>query len=147
MSKTKGLANMYIYRNLHADCYSIRYKDYVIAHARELVLYNVTFKVSEKGRQRVLHEKRKNVHAYALTTFVDSAYGLDFTGNYNLGEGILDDVELLQDKLDPLSNQAWYNPYKVETFVDGTTFEPITKARQVHLHDSGIVTYTPFPSK
>lgn len=142
----KGLANMYIYRNLHNDCYSIRYKDYVIAHAKELVLYNVTFKVSEKGRQRVLHERRKNVHAYALATFIDSALGLEFTGNYTSDRAILDDVELLQDNLAPLSNQAWYNPYKVETFVDGVTFEPITKARQVHMHDSGIVTYKPFNS-
>jgi hypothetical protein len=37
----------------------------VIAHADEVTLEECSFVVSEKGRARVLKEKRKNVHAFA----------------------------------------------------------------------------------
>ena len=36
----------------------------IIGHASKLALANCQFLVSEKGRQRVIREKRKNVHAF-----------------------------------------------------------------------------------
>lgn len=59
---------VFVYFNLHKKCWSIRamegnQKGRVIAHAQAVELANCTFKVSEAGRQRVLREKRKNVHA------------------------------------------------------------------------------------
>ena len=49
----------------------------VIAHMNLVALENVEFKVSEAGRQRVLREKRKNVHAgvigYICETTLDSS--------------------------------------------------------------------------
>lgn len=35
----------------------------VIAHAERVVLKNAEFKVSQKGRERVLREGQKNIHA------------------------------------------------------------------------------------
>jgi hypothetical protein len=59
-----------VYWNLHRKMYSIQarygYDWYVVAHAEELMLKNVTFKVSEAGRQRVLRTGVKNVHAYVV---------------------------------------------------------------------------------
>jgi len=52
-----------IYRNLRKNCFSIRYKGKVIAHETDIIASQVSFKVSEAGRQRVLRTKQKNVHA------------------------------------------------------------------------------------
>lgn len=74
-----------VYRNLHRDCFSIQQRAYhlegcggvnrkgqwyVVAHVTELTLADVTFEVSETGRQRVIQEQRKNVHAYVHGTVV-----------------------------------------------------------------------------
>ena len=54
---------VYVYWNLHKDLFSVRQRRIVQAHATRVQLQDVLFKVSEAGRQRVLREKRKNVHA------------------------------------------------------------------------------------
>lgn len=61
-----------VYFNLHKHCFSVvsleKGDSYgkVVAHVSEIMLSEVKFKVSEAGRQRVLREKRKNVHAYCV---------------------------------------------------------------------------------
>lgn len=52
-----------IYWNSHRKVWSIRQKGLIVGHATSLVLENVIFRVSETGRQRVIREKRKSVHA------------------------------------------------------------------------------------
>lgn len=59
-----------VYRNLHADAYSVQTHERgrgwrVALHASRVAVSSVSFKVNEAGRQRVLKERRKNVHAYA----------------------------------------------------------------------------------
>ena len=63
------LANFYgkrvrVYWNLRKKCFSVLYKRKVVAHALDMKLCNVLTLVSQKGRERVIKEKRKNVHAY-----------------------------------------------------------------------------------
>ena len=60
-----------IYRNLHRTTaegqavYSVRNdKGIVEDHVTEITLIGPVFRVSEKGRERVRQEGRKNVHAY-----------------------------------------------------------------------------------
>ena len=57
-----------IYRNLHKKgvVYSVRSvkTKRVVTYLSEFVMSNAVFKVSQSGRERVLKEKRKNVHAY-----------------------------------------------------------------------------------
>lgn len=58
----------FIYRNLrYRDTHTYSVKDTksgkVVAHVENLILYRVQFKVSEVGRQRVLRERKKYVHA------------------------------------------------------------------------------------
>ena len=53
----------FVYRNLNKNCWSIRINGLVAIHAEHVILKEAQFKVSEAGRQRVLKEKRKNVHA------------------------------------------------------------------------------------
>jgi len=66
MKSQTSRAKYYIYRNLHTNTFSVRYKGLVIAHPYSFIAENVTFKVNEKGRQRVVKERRKNVHAFIV---------------------------------------------------------------------------------
>lgn len=98
-----------IYYNLHKKCLSVQTKVgsswRVTDHVSIIYLKNVKFKVSEKGRQRVIHEKRKNVHA-----FIE-------------GELYLCGYKKLQ-----IISQITYNPYEYETFVNIKTKKPVYSA-------------------
>lgn len=100
-----------VYRNLHRKCWSVRHRGIVRLHCETVTLGNVTFRVSEAGRQRVLRERRKNVHAVVRGTLV-SRQG-------SVGEGSLEVV---------------YNPYKGGTFRYALTDTPVHGARVVCLH-------------
>lgn len=60
-----------VYKNLHNGLWSIKdaKSGLVLGYASEITLHNCSFEVSEKGRQRVLRDKRKNVHAYAVGAY------------------------------------------------------------------------------
>ena len=108
-----------VYYNLHKKCYSIvslEKKNYgrVIKHSNCVPLFDAQFKVSEKGRQRVLHEKQKNVHAYVVGTWL---------GHLN------DEITISGTPI----KSATYNPYKYSSFVDATSKKPLAKAKQVLL--------------
>lgn len=54
-----------IYRNLNKQgvWYSIKQGGMVVAHSQHISVRDVCFNVNENGRQRVIKERRKNVHA------------------------------------------------------------------------------------
>lgn len=99
------LAKYKVYYNLHKKCLSLMFRGRVIRHAVEFALKNVEFRVSELGRQRVLRNKRKNVHAFVC--------------------GELDDGW----PVDQLEQQIIYNPYKYRSFVRADTKRPIYRAK------------------
>ena len=101
---------VFIYFNLHKRCYSVKalsgpQKGRVVAHASSVVLLDASFKVSEAGRQRVLREKRKNVHAGVCGTWHSAHIG-------PCAEGV----------------KVIYNPYKYTSFVEKGTEQPIYNA-------------------
>jgi hypothetical protein len=69
----------------------------VIKHVGRIDLQDVSFKVSELGRQRVLREKRKNVHAFI------EGEEISFCGYAN-------------------TTKVTYNPYKYEKFTTGEKY-------------------------
>ena len=100
-----------VYFNLHRKQLSVQSKTdkgwRVWLHANKITLEDVEFKVSEAGRQRVLREKKKNVHAFV-------------EGNLVLG-GI--------DKIEP---RVWvsYNPYReIGKFYEVSTQKTVDKAK------------------
>jgi hypothetical protein len=99
-----------VYRNLRKKCYSVQWQGKVIAHVDSIRLKNVRFQVSEAGRQRVLKQKRKNVHAFII-------------GNVSMEPAL--------DKGDRIK----YNPYVAPTFM--MNGEAIHKANEVCLTPSG----------
>lgn len=110
---------VFVYYNLHKKVFSVKAlegekKGLVIAHVKTISLENVEFKVSEAGRQRVIREQRKNVHAGAKGDWVVGASGPH-------------DLTALN-----------YNPYRYSSFVVKATEEPVYKASYAYLYDRAI---------
>ena len=118
-----------VYYNLHKKCYSIvslEKENYgrVIKHDNCVPLFDAQFKVSEKGRQRVLREQKKNVHAYVVGNWSIDCYN---------GSEILCSELQTKDRNIKSIKVATYNPYKYSSFVDATSKKPLAKASQVLL--------------
>lgn len=112
-----------VYWNFNRKLFSIRMKSgpthYVVAHASAVLLEDANFHVSERGRQRVLRDKRKNVHATVTGKLLGMVgkstirgKSLDFNSLQYLFEN-LDQMMLVQND----GVAVFYNPYHHETFV------------------------------
>ena len=104
---------VFVYFNLHKKCFSIKalegdQKGRVVAHSNTVLLEGCKFKVSEAGRQRVLREKRKNVHAGVTGVWING-----------------DRVESHYEFLSMVGRQVTYNPYKYSSFVIKVPEQPI----------------------
>ena len=100
-----------VYFNLHKKVWSvqgyIKGRGWIVLfHCPELWLENVTFKVSEAGRQRVIRSRRKNVHAF-------------IRGIWN------DDNPAVSDLL---YGGVTYNQYQNDTFVTRDSGTAVRKA-------------------
>lgn len=91
---------VHVYKNLHKGCFSVRQGGIVKCHAKSVYLENAKFVVSEKGRQRVIKEQRKNVHAYVKGTVADPK---------EINRKI---------RLDFHWTKCYYDPYRDEKFTD-----------------------------
>jgi hypothetical protein len=88
------------HRNLHHSNWSVvalsgEHKGKVVAHADEVSVWGARFVVHEAGRQRVIREGRKNVHAYIEGTL----------SNYIPHQGLV-----------RLREEVMYNPYRLSKF-------------------------------
>lgn len=103
---------IFAYWNSHQCLYSLRDTKTrrVFARSSSLCLYNVEFKVSESGRQRVLRTKQKNVHA-----------------------GIQGEHFNVPVDLPPMWVEVKYNPYAGPNFIRCDNGEPVLRATIAHL--------------
>ena len=62
---------VYVYFNLHKKIWSVRQAGKVIDHTKQIMLKDCKYLVGQAGRERVLQEKRKNVHAGVSGYVVD----------------------------------------------------------------------------
>ena len=94
-------------------------KGKVIAHARTIILSGCKFKVSKAGQAKVRATRQKNVHA----------------GVQGQWDGEIDPHL-------PVACEAtrvvYYNPYKVDTFVEYLTEKPVEGAETVYLGLTGV---------
>lgn len=113
-----------IYRNLHKKLYSVQEKVNgrwkVVEHTNDINLINVTFKVSEAGRQRVIKEKRKNVHAAMI--------GERFP--------FIPNSPVYRD-------EVTYNPYKSPHFMVKSQDKPLDKAKYVQIVNGKVIAMLP----
>lgn len=105
------------YRNLHKGCWSLKNlrTGRVVAHLDEVFISDALFRVSEAGRQRVIREQAKNVHAGVVGVVSPTPGG----GVFALRRGVR------------------YNPYQAATFLTVSDGAPISGAPLVHLDATG----------
>lgn len=125
-SKARGM-KVFVYRNLHQNCWSVKSRETgrVIAHADEVQLSGVDFKVSQAGRERVLREKSKNVHAGLVGTLTDFDPVGGKMPTYPAAS-FSSDPTIKPGPADPVS--ITYNPYKYSHFVVRHSEQPVAKA-------------------
>ena len=91
-----------VYWNLHRKCWSVRHANGNLIennpHRIYVELEDVAWVVQPGGRQRVLREGKKNVHAFARGFLVEGGH------ENRSGCGAITEVT--------------YNPYKHSTFID-----------------------------
>lgn len=98
--------NCSVHWNFHKKKFSITHKGRVIKWVDRISLEDAKFSVGAKGRERVLREKRKNVHAKVHGRITDRTC--------NLNRGVV------------------YNPYVYEHFVLLETGDPVFTADRVN---------------
>jgi len=121
-----------VYRNLnkklsgtrfwgdHGPVYSVRGDDGLVKkHTCHLVLHDCTFRVGEKGNQRVRDEQRKNVHAYiqGRECYNEEAKRWEYIGP---------DANYVSDP-----NTVVVSCHENDTFIRKDTGETLTKAKVV----------------
>ena len=106
-----------VYRNLTNKCLSVMESGLVIGHAQTIKLTDVSFKVSQSGRDRCVKEKRKNVHAFVVGK-LESA------------------IAEVQPEI--TGTKVSYNPYKAGHFYNAETGEAIHNAASVIITPAGV---------
>ena len=119
MNNLSGM-KVFVYYNLHKHVFSIKAmegdrKGRVVGYSTHITLSDAMPKVSEAGRQRVIRERKKNVHA-----------------------GIVGIVESLGDVGDQAGQSVTYNPYKFSTFVLTKDLTPAPNGVRYYLHQKRI---------
>ena len=127
-AKTSGV-KVFVYRNLNNGVWSVKAmngsnRGRVIMHSTHVLIGNPEFKVSEAGRQRVLREGRKNVHAGVVGDLI-MAYGVerDYPIDGTYVEAIHNLVAL--EYGDEVKDLVTYNPYKYSSFVYKDNEQPV----------------------
>jgi len=113
---------VFVYYNLHRHTWSIKalegaQKGLVVAHSPTVLLQNATGRVSQAGRNRVLRDKRKNVHAGIVGTLVHTGREGYFPGQ-----------------------EVTYNPYKYESFVHKDTEQAYTGSQFAYMDNRRVYT-------
>lgn len=121
---------VFVYKNLHENCWSVRDKEsgHVVAHADRVELTQVQLKVGAAGRERVLREQSKNVHA-GLEGNLQTVQLKGFPSQrYTHGPAAAD------AKAPEL---VTYNPYKYSSFVIKDDETPVFQADRAVLDSDG----------
>lgn len=129
---------VFIYRNLNRKgcVYSIkavegRHRGLVLGYASHILVAEAQFKVSEAGRQRVLANRRKNVHAGIVGLLLNT--GTFTPRNSWFAESIEDYTLTNWYKRHLTGTDITYNPYKFGYFYERNTLLPVNKSDFVSL--------------
>lgn len=112
-----------VYRNLHKNCWSIQSKTKkgwrLLRHATAVALADARYIVSQKGRERVLREQKKYVHAYVEGELLTDIHA--WKDDYERDGHYVATVA----NLPPPNRPVLYNPYINTQFSyrDGTPAE------------------------
>ena len=105
-----------VYRNLQAKCLSVMEQGLIVGHAQSVRLSDVSFQVSQAGRERCLQRQRKTVHAFVVGKL----------------------QEAIAEVMEPTGTKVSYNPYNANHFFNAATGEPIYQAQSVVITPYGV---------
>ena len=107
---------VYVYRNLHKKCLSVRQGGIVRCHAKNVVLKDCDFIVWIAGQTKVRKEKKKNVHAFLF--------------------GYVSTSTTANELLDFGWHSVYYNPYACEHWqLENEPFDQyVDRAKWVDVH-------------
>jgi hypothetical protein len=141
-----------VYFNLQKDCLSVIDAEtgLLYCHAHRVEIHNAKFRVQEAGRQRVIKDKRKNVHAY----IIGDCHNIGDVQPYRFAKArspLLDSKEFIKEWICECEGTMWceecipesgeqfrhgyYNPYKHKTFVDDINNTPLLRSERVIIRD------------
>jgi len=126
-----------VYFNLHTKLWSIQCAKTrrVLGHANRVLLRDARFTVSQAGRERVLRERKKNVHAFVCGELEGAHWHTirtpDFVPGWTRG-----DLGYMQASR-RIGAPVTYNPFKGPTFVHKETGEPVLRADMVSMDTIG----------
>lgn len=129
-----------VYRNLHNGKLSVRDSKTkrVLAHCDEVTLAGVAFKVSQAGRERVLREKRKNVHAFVCGKLLEYKGAVPYKGR-SIADSVWQWADGIKRRAIIGTRKVVYNPYKYRSFVTTDTYyDAIRVAVACHVSSKGI---------
>jgi len=111
-----------VFKNWKHGCYNIIQNGRLEASAKQVRLIDVEFRVRESGRERMLRDQRRNVHAFAIGHLMDFVHPSEHR-----------DLEHMPGR------GMYYDPYQFASFVDRETQEPVESARFVQLDEQGVI--------
>ena len=116
-----------VYKNLHKKTWSIRDRKTgrVVAHQDNVHVLDAKFVVQPSGRERVLQEGRKNVHAFVRGTLATYQEVLDDSRTFYLITPYI----------------VRYNPYQADHFFYGNPENRIDKADLAILDYEGVTVW------
>lgn len=122
-----------VYRNLKhgksaRPLYSVVQGGRVVARLHRVLLSTAAFVVNEAGRQRVIKEKRKNVHAFVIGYIRNNRY---------MPKGKIGGCCGINETGKDLPWKIRYNPYEAGHFI-GQNGEEVEGAMCVLLNEHGI---------
>lgn len=115
-----------VYRNLHKNCFSVKQDGLVRCHTDHITLEDCHFIVSKAGQKRVRNEGRKNVHAFVEGVLANTREADTYV------DGEKSDAEIWEGKSS--WQQAYYNPYTCDTFINQYDGSPLETARFADLY-------------
>lgn len=110
-----------VIRNWKHDCYTILQNGRAMASARQVHLADVEFLVRESGRNKMLRERKRNVHAYAVGRLIDYTHPDEARAIGEIG-----------------GRAIVYHPYRAAAFIDVETEAPVNVASDVHFQEDGV---------
>lgn len=114
-----------VYRNLNGELWnrwSIRQGGLVVAHAEELQLSGVRFKVSHSGWARMIESGRRNVHAIAVGDLIKKPMPF-WAGNYRTPVKYDRQSGHFRDDCDNRVERAWKAHFGFKLRVDNPSAE------------------------
>lgn len=108
-----------VYFNLHTQLFSMKDAEtgLVLGHGTGIMLEFVEFKVQQGGRERVLRDKQKNVHAFVIGTYIGTCEA---------------------EKMTFPMRDAYYNPYKQDSFTDKESGMKLSHATVCYLNNKQV---------